>query len=59
MFVNKLVKNSTKRTKILSLSLSQFSRKILPTDKADAVKVSRKMTTQRGQNIFREIVTKH
>jgi len=55
MFVNKLVKNSTKRTKILNLSRSQFLRKILPTDKAGVVKVSRKITTQHGQLIFREI----
>jgi len=50
--------NSTKRTKILSLSRTQFSRKILPTDKADAVKVSRKIATQHGQLILREIFTK-
>jgi len=47
-----------KRIKILSLSHSQFSRKIMPTDKANVVKVSRKITTQRRQLIFHEIFTK-
>jgi len=51
-------KNSTKRIKMPSLSRSQFSRKILPTDKAGAVNVSRKITTQHGQLIFRETFTK-
>jgi len=48
--------NKTK--KISSLSGSQFSRKIMPTDTAGAMKVSQKITTQHGQLIFRKIFTK-
>jgi len=49
IFVNKLVKkSSTERIKILSLSQYHFSWKIMPIDKANAVKVSRKITTQYG-----------
>jgi len=61
MSVNKLVKrklNKNRLIKILSLSRSQFSRKITPTDKAGAVKVSGKITTQHHQLIFHEIFTK-
>jgi len=38
MFVNKLVKKGSTRLKILSLTRSQFSQKITPTDKAGAAK---------------------
>jgi len=58
MFVNKLVKKTTKRTTIPSFSRSPFSRKVTLTDKAGAVKVSWKITTQHGQLIYREIFTK-
>jgi len=51
-------KNLAKGIKILSLSRSQFSRKRTPTDKAAAVKVLRKITTQHRQLIFHEIFTK-
>jgi len=59
LFVNKLlIKNSTKRTKIPNLSQSQFSQKILPTDKAGVMKVSWKITTQHRQLIFHKIFKK-
>jgi len=45
-------------TRSLSLSLSQFSRKITSTDKAGAMKASQQITTQHGQLIFSEIFTK-
>jgi len=52
MFVNTLVKKRNKKNQ------SQFSRKITPTDKVGAMKVSLKITTQQGQCIFHEIFTK-
>jgi len=55
MLINKFVKKLNKTIKILSLSRSQFSRKITQKDKAGAVKVSRKITTHHGQAIFHEI----
>jgi len=58
MYVNKLVKNSSKWIKVWSLSQSQFSWKITPTDKAGAVKGSQKITTHHGQHIFHEIFMK-
>jgi len=50
--------NSTKGIKMFSLRQSQFSVKIMPTDKANAVKVSWKITTQHSQLIFHEIFMK-
>jgi len=58
-FVNKLVKRKLKkRNKNLQFKSKSVSQKITPTDKAYAVKVSRKIATQYGQLIFCEIFTK-
>jgi len=48
-------KKTQQGIKILTLCRSSFSRKITPTDKAGAAKVSRKITTQHRQLIFHEI----
>jgi len=59
MFVNKLVKRKlNKGNKNLHFKSKSVFTENNPTDKANAVKVSSKITTQRVQLIFHEIVTK-